>query len=234
MDQEVELEHEAQALVLDQVVELDPVVQAQVLDQVVQALALDQVVELDQVVLVLPLALDQEVQEPVIDLVVLVQAMDLEELDQVVLVLALASDQVVLVLVQVSDQQVQELVMDRVVLVQAMDQGDQVMQLLKHGNMDCLEVQEELWAQEDWVVDLGCLGKVLDWEQDWALGEYPVLVLQQVVDQLVLDQDFPVVVVAQAGPDMDLVDMGLELVMGQEEAMLQDQGLDMEQVMELD
>lgn len=54
-------------------------------------------------------------------------------------------------------------------------------------------------------------------------------------------QDFlvVVVVVAQAGPDMDLVDMdlvdmGLELVMGQEEAMLQDQGLDMEQVLESD
>lgn len=47
-------------------------------------------------------------------------------------------------------------------------------------------------------------------------------------------QDFLVVVVAQAGPDMDLVDMGLELVMGQEEAMLQDQGLDMEQVLQSD
>lgn len=39
-------------------------------------------------------------------------------------------------------------------------------------------------------------------------------------------------VVAQAGPDMDLVDMGPELVMGQGEAMLQDQALDMEQVLE--
>lgn len=47
-------------------------------------------------------------------------------------------------------------------------------------------------------------------------------------------QDFLVVVVAQAEPDMDLVDMGLELVMGQEEAMLQYQGLDMEQVLESD
>lgn len=33
---------------------------------------------------------------------------------------------------------------------------------------------------------------------------------------------------------MDLVDMGLELVMDQVEAMVQDQGLDMEQAMELD
>lgn len=44
------------------------------------------------------------------------------------------------------------------------------------------------------MVDLGCLGKVLDcqlvldWEQDKVLGEYLVLVLQQVVDQVVLDK----------------------------------------------
>ncbi|KAL3042716.1 hypothetical protein OYC64_020602 [Pagothenia borchgrevinki] len=69
-----------------------------------------------------------------------------------------------------------------------------------------------------------------EWFQDEVLEYQPVVDLEQDWDQVALDQE----------PDMDLVDMGLELDkclgqgMDQVEAMVQDQELDMDKAMELD